>query len=113
MQLRRHLDEATGEVVEDPTPREFASVLMELSGGKTHDELSAALYDLVQRVAETGKKGSLDLRVTVSQLDNGAVEMADEIKLRLPEFPRRPTLFFQDRTGNVTRSNPQQSTLPI
>ena len=90
--------------------RPFATWLIEQSGGKTHEELSAALYDLVARVRDTGKKGSVSLTVNVAPLkgDIDVLVVADEIKLRLPEHDRKASLFYPDRDGNLTRRDPNQ-----
>jgi hypothetical protein len=90
--------------------RPFATWLIEQSGGKTHEELSEALYDLVARVRDTGKKGSLSLTVNVGPLkgDIDVLVVDDEIKLRLPEHDRKASLFYPDKDGNLTRRDPNQ-----
>lgn len=95
-----------------PEPRPFATWLLEQSGGKTHEELSDALYDLVARVRDTGKKGTVSLTVTVGPLkgDVDVLIVSDEIKLRLPEHDRKASLFYPDREGNLTRRDPNQLT---
>lgn len=92
--------------------RPFADWLREQSNGSTHDELSAALFDLVQRVRDTGKKGSLQFTVTVATMkgDTDVLVTSDEIKLRLPEHDRKASLFYADKAGNLTRSDPNQLT---
>ena len=39
----------------DDAPRDFGSFLLELARGKTHDELSQALHDVVAKVIDRGK----------------------------------------------------------
>lgn len=94
----------------EPEIRPFATWLIEQSGGKTHEELSEALYDLVARVRDTGKKGSVSLTVNVAPLkgDIDVLVVADEIKLRLPEHDRKASLFYPDKDGNLTRRDPNQ-----
>lgn len=98
-------DDADGPVV-----RPFADWLREQSGGKTHDELSEALHDLIQRVRDTGKKGTVSLTVTIAPMKNDldVLVVGDEIKLRLPEHDRKQSLFYPDKHGNLTRTDPQQ-----
>ncbi len=107
---RRHTDRRTGEIIDDPAIRPFADWLRDQSRGSTHDELSEGLYDLVARVTETGKKGTLTLIVTVEPMkeDVSVLLVGDEIRLKLPEFPRKPSLYYQDRQGNLSRQNPDQ-----
>ena len=40
--------------------------------------------------------------------DTDVLVISDEIKLRLPEHDRKASLFYTDKTGNLTRSDPQQ-----
>jgi hypothetical protein len=96
----------------DPVIRPFADWLREQSGGKTHEELGDALFDLVQRVRDTGKKGTVSLTVTVAPMDKdiSVLVVTDEIKLRLPEHDRKASLFYPDAAGNLTRTDPNQLT---
>ena len=111
---RRRTDPLTGEVIEDPPIRPFADWLQEQSSGKTHDELSEALWDLVQGVQDTGKKGTLTLTVIVEPMpktEGHVLVINDEIKLRLPEFPRDASVAYVDKFGNLVRNNPAQPEL--
>lgn len=97
---------------DDIVVRPFADWLREQSNGTTHDELGEALYDLVARVRDTGKKGSLTLTITVGLFDKGAdvLVVSDEIRLKLPEHDRKASLFYPDKVGNLTRTDPNQLT---
>lgn len=111
---RRHTNTRTGEIVDDPHIRPFGNFLQEQNGGKTHNELSEALYDLIARVRDTGKKGSVQLTVSVEMLKNTAGEMlavTDEIKLKLPEHERHGSIYYSDDQGNLSRANPNQPEL--
>lgn len=90
--------------------RPFADWLREQAGGKSHDELSDALYDLVQRVKDTRKTGTLTYTVKVGLLkgDADVILIEDQIKLRPPEHDRKPSMFYTDRAGNLSRTNPDQ-----
>lgn len=112
MQDRRYTDPITGEVHEDITPRPFDEVLRELGEGATNSEMGEAFYDLLQRVQDTGKTGSLTLTITVAADGRGRVQTKDEVKVKLPEFNRMPTAFFLDRTGNASRRDPLQPQIP-
>ena len=114
MTERRFIDPTTGLVVDDPQIRPAADVLRDLAKGKTHDELSEAIWDLRQRVAETGKAGSVTLTISMKPLKENPdmIVVEDEIRLKLPEFPRQPSVFYADRQGNLSRQNPMQDELP-
>lgn len=90
--------------------RPFADFLRDQAKGKTHEELSEALHDLVARVRDTGKKGSVVLTVKVGPLkgDLDVLVVSDEIRLNLPEHDRQASLFYPDETGNLSRTDPNQ-----
>lgn len=95
----------------DETPvRPFADFLREQARGKTHEELSENLRDLVARVVDTGKKGSVTYTVTVAPLkgDSGMLQVSDEIRLKLPEHDRHTSIFFADDDSNLVRDDPHQ-----
>ncbi|NYD39945.1 hypothetical protein [Nocardioides panaciterrulae] len=95
---------------DDQVVRPFADWLREQAGGKSHDELSEALFDLVQRVRDTGKKGSVQYTISVGPMkgDKDVLVIDDQIKLKLPEHDRKASLFYTDKTGNLTRNDPNQ-----
>lgn len=95
---------------DDMFVRPFADWLREQSNGKTHDELSEALHDLVARVRDTGKKGTVSLTISVATMkgDLDVLVVSDEIKLRLPEHDRKASLYYPDKNGNLTRNDPNQ-----
>lgn len=101
---------AEPQATDDAVVRPFSDWFREQSSGKTHDEMGEALYDLVQRVRDTGKKGSLQLTITVAPMDKdiSVLVISDEIKLRLPEHDRKSSLFYPDKHGNLTRRDPGQ-----
>jgi len=61
MTERIYTNTRTGEVVENVEPRPFDQVLRELGEGATLSELSEAFYDVIQRVQDTSKAGSVTL----------------------------------------------------
>lgn len=93
--------------------RAFATWIIEQAGGRTHDEMSEGLRDLVSRVQDTGKKGSITLVVKVAPLDKdpNVLVVSDEIKLNLPEHDRKASIFYTDANGDLTRNDPNQMTI--
>lgn len=97
-----------------PMRRPFAAWLQEQRNGGLHDELSDALGELVAVCVQTGKKGSLTLRVSISpQKDEETVLVLDDVKLTAPKHDSRPSLYFPDADGNLLRNNPRQPSLPL
>lgn len=89
--------------------RPFADWLREQGKGSSHDELSDALHELVARCAETGKKGTLQYTISVEpQKGEGLLAVTDQIKIRLPEYDRPGSYWWQDENGNLTRKDPNQ-----
>ena len=109
---RRYVNPKTGEVIDDPEIRPFNQILAELGEGSTVVELSQAMWDLLQRVQDTGKAGSVSLTINVALNGVGRVEVKDEVKVRLPEYARPATSFFIDNTGNASRRDPNQPVIP-
>lgn len=97
---------------DDILVRPFADWLREQAKGTTHEELGDGLHDLIQRVRDTGKGGSLHLAISVKLLDktqaDGPLLIADEIKLKLPEHDRPASIFYTDEHGNPIRTDPNQ-----
>lgn len=111
MTERIYTNPRTGEVVE-AEPRPFDQVLRELGEGQTLDELSEAFYDVIQRVQDTSKAGSVTLHLTIAFDGQGRLVVKDEVKQKLPEFSRPETRFYVDKAGNASRRDPNQPLLP-
>ena len=109
---RTYTNPQTGEVIADPPIRPFSAVLHELGEGSTESELGEAFWDLLQRVQDTGKAGTLTLTIKVQGDGRGRVQVLDEVKLRLPEYNRPQTSFFIDKHGNASRRDPNQPEIP-
>jgi hypothetical protein len=94
-------------------PRDFAAFLMEHRRGKTHDELSEALRDLVLSVEDTRKPGKITYTLTIKPQERtpGAVMVADQIKCSLPEHDRSESIFFATESGELIRNDPRQTAL--
>lgn len=90
--------------------RPFADFLRETNRGRTHDELSDGLRDLVARVSDTGKKGALTLTINVEPVkgSEGMLQVTEGVKLRLPEHARASSIFYASDDGNLQREDPNQ-----
>lgn len=87
-------------------PKDFALLLMERPS--THAELSEKMQALVKAVRETGKKGSLAITFTVGLFDGDPdrIIIDDKIAMRVPEHDRKSSIFFPDKSGNLSRTDP-------
>lgn len=112
MSDRIYTDPRTGEVINSPEIRPFHEIVRELGEGTTNSELSEALWDLIQRVQDTGKAGTVTLKLGVAFDGNGRIQIKDSVLLNLPEYNRAPTSFFVGKHGNASRRDPNQPALP-
>lgn len=94
-------------------PREFASILLELSNGKTEPELSETFATLIRRVKDTGKKGSISLVIVVEPMKGSDTQIVvtDTIKTKLPEHDRAASIFYLDDSCRPSRNDPRQMSL--
>jgi hypothetical protein len=95
--------------------RPFFDFLREHRGGATHDDLSDALQELVAAVAEGQKAGRLTLTISIKPADsgNGALFIADEIKLFPPKVSKSGSIFYVSPENNLVRHDPKQMPLPL
>lgn len=104
-------DQQSTEDTEQEPPKPFGTFLLQHAKGRTHDELSEALRDLVIAARETGKAGSITLKLTVKALDDYAFEVTDTVTVKKPIGTRPKSLWFATDEGELTRDNPQQLAL--
>lgn len=103
---------------DDRTVRPFAAVLQDVAAGKLHAQLSDKLAELTEAVRATGKKGTLQLTITVEPVkksNTGVLSVTGRTVAKVPEGDdaNPSSVFFTDADGNLTRNDPQQLTLPL
>lgn len=98
--------------------RAFNLFLADLNDGSTHTGLTADLHELLIAVQNTGRGGSLTLKIKVSSASKGG-SMVDKItiqadrKLELPK-PEQPQDFFWLTDEAIpTRQHPRQHNLDL
>ena len=86
----------------------FAAFLTEQ--GRTHDELTETLHDLIAQVTETGKAGSITLTVKVEpdKKAEGVYRISDNVTTKIPQHDRPSRIYYRDKTGNLSRNDPKQ-----
>ena len=92
----------------------FARMLLELNGGDVEQELSNKLTELVSAVKLVVKPGSMTVTLHVKPATKAGAEVVfvtDEIKSKVPEFDRAPTLFFIDDENQLRRQDPRQTNI--
>ncbi|TDD68588.1 hypothetical protein [Actinomadura rubrisoli] len=100
------IDEDTGEI----RVRPFADVLADLGREKVVDEAGVQLQQLVNTVAESGRKGRLVLTVEVAPMKGNSAALMVHAKsdLKLPAAEPVGAVFFYDDDGNLLRDDPRQ-----
>ena len=93
--------------------RPFGDILGELAGGTTYATLTESLEEIVVKVRETGKSGTLTLTLTVKANGKSGITVTDKVTAKVPQDPRGDTLFFSDQDGGLHRQDPNQKDLPL
>lgn len=93
----------------------FLDTVRQLRNGKTQDELSEAINELVQACRDTGKAGELVLKIKINpdKGGNGQYFLSDEVNVKKPKYERSKTLMFGTPEGNLQRTDPNQHELPL
>lgn len=93
----------------------FSATVAQLRGGRTQEELSKKLNELVNACRDTGKSGTISLKITIKpdKGDTGQYFLEDNTTVKLPEFERGKTLMFGTPDGNLQRTDPNQGELPL
>ena len=89
--------------------RSFMATLADLRNGRTQDDLTTKLNELVKAVSDTGKSGELVLKIKVAPAakDSRLVKIDDFVTCKAPEQDRAPTLMFPDKDFNLSLSDPE------
>jgi hypothetical protein len=93
---------------------EFASTITNLNNGSTETELSLAFKSLVAAVSDTGRKGTLTLKLTVEQNKKNAklIEIAAEVSCKPPQ-PKPQAAAFLLHQGELIALEDTQMRLPL
>jgi len=97
----------------------FSLFIVELNEGSTHAALSADLAELLRTVQNTGRAGSLTLKVKVApatRTNSGSVDkvtVTADRKLELPKPDQASDFFWLTEDGETSRNHPRQHDLPL
>lgn len=93
------------------TKRPALDLLNDIGKGKLAHELTEALHDLVAACLDTGRKGTVQLALTIEPDKNAPRErfnVAHVIVAKTPRVAARPSMFFVTDDGNLSRTDPRQ-----
>lgn len=96
--------------------RPFMDTLRELRNGRTHDELTDALAQLVAAVQATGRSGELKLVLKVvppKGRESSYLTIEDAVTVKEPATDQGNTVFFPTADGSLSRQDPSQLELRL
>lgn len=95
--------------------RLLTDVLRDLRGGACVDEATDRLAELVQRVTDTGKPGSITITLTakVASRASGALIITDKVALKLPAGAPSESILFATPEGSLLTEDPRQQKLDL
>lgn len=93
----------------------FVRALQIHRNGEVISDLSEALAKVTEHVMQTGRAGSVTLKLQIKQASaGGALVIEDEIKTVLPKADKVGSLFFaHPETFELMRDNPNQMALEL
>jgi len=99
----------------DGVRSDAVSLIQEMHRGNLAYELSAAMDRVLDGVKETGKKGSVTLKIEVepmSKLGENAIAVTPDISEKVPKLKMKAESRFIGRNGEISKDDPDQPTLP-
>lgn len=96
--------------------RTFGTFIGALEDGQLHEDLTRALIEINERLSNHAiEHGSpvaakLTLGITIT-FEDGVFVVKPDVKVKLPDGPRRKTIFYGTDTGRFSRQNPRQHEL--
>ena len=91
----------------------FAQVLQQVARGAAHNKLSELLADLAAAVHEHQKAGTLTIAVKIEPTKGTeTLTVMVTSTMKAPQATEA-SIFFSDETGNLTRHDPRQLSLPL
>lgn len=98
-------NEPDGEKHIDPS---FNSLLTQHRMGGCLDELGQAIRNIVDAALLTGKPGGITLKIVIAPTKSAAIEIYDDIQVKMPKAEKAGSLFFAGEDGQLSRNNPNQ-----
>lgn len=96
-------------------PQDFAAFIATDNKGRTNDEVSTKLAELVEGVQNTGKGGSVTITIKVApwaKNDTDMVRVAVGTTSKVPREEPLPSRWFMGEGGQLLKNNPVNEALP-
>ncbi|MCR1785353.1 hypothetical protein KVF89_22625 [Nocardioides carbamazepini] len=96
-----------------PHMRPALDVMAELRAGRLHNEMTEGLHRLITEALQSGRKGTLVLKLTVEPKKVGdyetpRVEISDQVVVTPPRRVSNPSTFYVTEDGAPVRTDPNQ-----
>ncbi len=96
----------------------FNQFLVDLNDGSTHSGLTNDLMELLQAVQNTGRSGSLTLKIKIASASKGGssvdkITITADRKLELPKPEQPQDFFWLTDEAEPTRQHPRQHALDL
>jgi len=91
----------------------FIAMLQGKTGGVMLPTLDAKLAEVVQRVTQTGKAGSLTYKLKILPNARAGVRLQDTIETKLPNEEEGVSFFWVGQGGALLKNDPNQTELPL
>lgn len=103
----------TTTVQKEVTP--FTQTLNFLERGCLNAELTEELAELVKAVRETGRKGTVTLKINVALMKGSedTVNISADVNTSKPRSDRAQTIMFSTYDGDLLRDDPHQASLDL
>lgn len=94
-------------------PDLFTNTLNTMDFGITAEELSNELANVLQAVRDTGRKGTLALKLTIKpeSIQTGQISITPDISSNPPQIARERSMLFMTPDNNLQREDPRQKSL--
>lgn len=89
-------------------PFSFASWLEEFAHGTTHKIASERMQEIVKACEETGRKGSLTIKIDIGVV----AEVRANVTVKKPERPMPGATYYATTEGELVSEDPRQLSLP-
>jgi hypothetical protein len=87
----------------------FNQLIAELHQGRTADEATRALKEIVEAVQETGNKGELVLKIKIEHNQGlDVLEFNGAVSAKRPSATYPSYMLYTTPEGNLTRDDPKQ-----
>ncbi|ACI52222.1 hypothetical protein Gdia_2477 [Gluconacetobacter diazotrophicus PA1 5] len=98
----------------DATKEGVVKFLSEHRNGGLLLDIAEAMESLVMAATATGKGGIVTIAIGVKPLDSdGAMNVADDVKTKLPKLPTPASIMFATPNGKLMRGDHRQAELEI